>query len=106
MEQNRREGDKKMQDLTNMVTSHIKDEEAKFSVYERVLFGDKQLGEIGMKDKVDEMHDILIASRNVTGFFGKIGGFGKWVFVIVGLVGLLKGWWFALFIATSNILNK
>ena len=62
----------------------------------RVIFGDKESGELGMKEKVDDMHKILIASQNVGGFFGKIGVGLKWLLVIAAVVGIIRGWWIGL----------
>jgi len=59
----------------------------------KVIFGDQETGLIGMKDKVDEIHDILISIKSVSKFFGGIGTTLKWLLVIAGVVGVIKGWW-------------
>lgn len=69
----------------------------------RVIFGDKDLKELGMKDKVDAMYDILIQIKGVSGFFGGIGGWLKWLIIIAGVIGIIKGWWVA---AVTSVLNK
>jgi|CXWL01.1.fsa_nt_gi hypothetical protein len=58
---------------------------------ERVLFGD-DINELGMKAKVDEMHELLTQAKNVGGFFGSIGGFGRWIFTIIALISMFKLW--------------
>lgn len=74
----------------------IKTMKEMLETHERALFGDEKLGELGLIRMNKEMYDILIASKNVTGMFGKVGAIGKWVFVIVGILGILKGWWIGL----------
>ena len=58
----------------------------------RIIFGDKDSGEIGMKAKVDEMHSILLATQNVSGFFGGVKGTLGWLLLIGAGIALLKGW--------------
>lgn len=49
-----------MQDLV----THIDDEVERIKTIEHVIFGDDKIGELGMKKKVDEMHEILITLKN------------------------------------------
>ena len=61
----------------------------------RVIFGDKELGELGMKEKIDEVHSILTQIKGVSGFFTGVGTWLKWFLVIAGVIGIIKGWWVA-----------
>ena len=56
-------------------------------------YGDKETGDLGTRDMVKELYDVLIASRNVVSFFGGIGTSLKWLLVIAAVVGVIKGWW-------------
>jgi hypothetical protein len=76
------------------------------NLHHRAIFGDVDLNEKGMKEKVDTMYNILVTSSNVSGIFARIGGFSKTVLIIVGLIGLIKGWWIGLISATLTALNK
>lgn len=73
--------------------SHLKEDEAFQDKMSRVLFGEMDIdGEQarGIKQKVDEMHALLIQARSVKGFFSGFGSLGRWVFVIAGVVLILK----------------
>lgn len=61
-------------------------------VLNRVIFGDTETGEIGMKQKLDEVHHLLVQARNVGGFFGGLGGGLKWLLIIGAVIALIKGW--------------
>ena len=45
-----------------------------------------------MKDKVDEIHALLIQAKAVGGFFGGIKSLAGWLLVIGALIALAKGW--------------
>ena len=70
---------------------HIRFDEEFQDKINHVIFG-LDPNEKGMKDKVDEMHDILIQARNVGGFFTGIKGVMGWLIVLGALVALFKGW--------------
>ncbi len=59
---------------------------------EHVLFGNKEIGEMGMKDKVDKMYELLIQSRGVLGFFTGIRGPIMGAIALATFIGWLKGW--------------
>jgi hypothetical protein len=59
----------------------------------RVIMGDQETGEVGMKEKVDGIYDILVQVKGVGNFFGGIGTGLKWLLVIAAVVGVVKGWW-------------
>lgn len=69
----------------------------------RVIFGDPTTGEMGMKDKVDKMYDILVKVDNIQGFFKGLGSFMKWLVLLGTLLALFKGWLVGVF---TYILNK
>lgn len=62
----------------------------------KVIFGDEETGLMGMKAKVDEIHDILISVRSVNKFFGGVGTTFKWLIILGAVIGVIKGWWVAL----------
>lgn len=78
--------------IEKLLEEHLKADEEFQAKINRVIFGD-DVNEKGMKDKVDEMHDILVSARNVGGFFSGFGGTLKWLLIIGAVIGLLKGWW-------------
>mgnify|MGYP001563763230 FL=1 len=49
-----------MQDLV----THIDDEAERVKTIEHIIFGNENIGELGMKKKVDEMHEILMTLKN------------------------------------------
>ena len=75
---------------------HLRDNAEFQSKIGRVLFGDEDMDEKGMKAKVDEMHGLLIQAKTVGGFFGSVGGVSRWALTIVGVVALFKIWGAAL----------
>lgn len=68
----------------------------------RVLFGDKELGEMGMKEQVDAIYAVLMQIKSVNGFFSGIGTFIKYLLVVAGFIVVIKGWWSA---AVSSVLK-
>lgn len=66
--------------------------EEEHAILMRVIFGDEAIDEKGMKDKVDEMHKLLVQAKNVGGFFGGVKALAGWLLVIGALVALFKGW--------------
>mgnify|MGYP003461668275 CR=1 FL=1 len=70
----------------------MKSHDEEHNLMMRIIFGDKDSGEIGMKAKVDEMHSILLATQNVSGFFGGVKGTLGWLLLIGAVIALLKGW--------------
>lgn len=57
-----------------------------------VIFGNPRTGEKGMKEKVDEIHEILTKSRGVLDFFGGVRGILSFIIVIGAAFALIKGW--------------
>lgn len=80
--------------LETVVKNHLENDEQFQRRINVVLFGDEN--NLGMVKENKEMYEILTSARNVGGFFNSVGNFSKWVFVIVALIGLLKGWWIGL----------
>lgn len=68
----------------------------------QVIFGDKDTGLIGMKEKVDEIHTILLQVKNVSKFFGGIGDALKWLLIITAVIGAVKGWWVGLLTSIAH----
>ena len=83
---------KEIAELRGLILPHIANEDKAIDLYGRVLFGDKATGEIGMKKKVDEMHEILVGVRNVSNFLGGIKGVLGWLILFGAVIALFKGW--------------
>lgn len=80
-------------DIENLLREHIKEESGLLNLHHRAIFGDKELGEPGMKDKVDEMHAILMSFKGANKVLsGGLLSF-KTIMIIVGIIGIIKGWW-------------
>jgi len=58
----------------------------------RVMFGDKETGEIGQIEMVKEIYSILTSAKNLIRFMDKFGTLIKWVAGIGLAIALLKGW--------------
>lgn len=69
---------------------HLKRDEEFENKISRILFGENE--EIGMKQKVDEMHSLLVQAQNVKGFFSSVGSFGKWIIAIAAMILVIKTW--------------
>lgn len=67
-------------------------------------YGDKETGDIGTRDMVKEMYDVLIASKNVASFFSNIGSSLKWILVVAAVVGVIKGWWVSFLIGAKHLI--
>lgn len=97
--------DKKLSDhidSDNKIIIEIKDD---ISVLKRVIFGDDETGEVGMKHKVDEMYSIL---KNIEAFIkasSGIGSFIKWILLIGAGITAFKMWGAALvsFLVSSRL---
>ena len=89
---------KKVDDCVSDLKTHIDDEANNIvkmaldvTTLKTVVFGNKELGEKGMKEKVDEMHEILIQARGIGGFFSGIKGFLGIFIVIAAAIAIIKG---------------
>lgn len=57
-----------------------------------LLLGNPSTGEVGMKQKLDEIHNILTQSKGVIAFFGGVRGIIGFIVVFAAAVTVLKGW--------------
>ena len=57
-----------------------------------LLFGNAATGEKGMKQKTDEIHDILTQSKGVIAFFGGVRGILTFVIIVGAALTLMKSW--------------
>ncbi len=73
-----------------MFEDHLLEDKKFQDKINRVLFGE-DVNDKGMKDKVDEMHAILISAKNVTGFFGSLKNIFAWILVLGALIALFRG---------------
>lgn len=75
-------------DLKNHIINSEKETEIvkdNVKLLKNVVFGNKEIGEMGIKEKVDDIHNILIQAKGIKGFFGLI--------ILIGiLIITLKGW--------------
>ena len=90
-------------DVERLLKEHINDEEKLLELHHRAIFGDETLGEPGMKKKVDEMHKILTDVRGTGNILGGSLTSLKTLIIIVGIIGIFKGWWIS---AISAVINK
>jgi len=59
--------------------------DARLERLEKVIFGQPEIKEMGMKEKVDKMYDILVQANGIRGLFGLV--------VLVGAtLTILKMW--------------
>lgn len=84
------EHNKKSEALDKSVLRDIEEIEKFQSKVSHLLFGDKELGEIGMKEKVDEIHQLLTQARTVRDFFGGFRGPVTMLLLIGGFIALFK----------------
>jgi hypothetical protein len=75
---------------------HIESDEIFQGEIKHILYGNKDMQEMGLIEMNKEMYKILTQAKNVKGFFGGIGSFGKWVFLVVGMIAIFKVWGAAL----------
>ena len=87
--------------LEKIVADHIKTDEDFQEKINRVIFGDDP-NDKGMKQKVDEMHDILISARNIGGFFTSVKGVFGWLLILGAFVALIKGWFVGAVLSIFN----
>lgn len=74
------------------LAKHMQDD-AKFQErMERVLFGDKSTEEMGMKEKVDAMYEILVQAKGVGGFLKETKGYLQLIIFFSAVMVILKGW--------------
>lgn len=64
------------------------DKHERIVILEEVVFGNPKTGDKGMKQKVDEMHDILTQFKGVKGLFGM-------VLLVSSVLVALKMWLFS-----------
>ena len=57
-----------------------------------LLFGNPATKEPGMKQKVDDIHDILTKSKGVIAFFGGVKGVLGFILIVGAAVTLIKSW--------------
>lgn len=57
-----------------------------------VIFGNPHTGEKGMKQKLDEVHEILLQSKGVISFFGGVKGILGLAITVAAALTILKGW--------------
>jgi len=75
-----------------MLKNPPKNSKDNIDLLNRVIFGDEETGDVGMKQKIDDVHDILIKARSVGGFFGGLGGTLKWLLIVAAVIVVLKTW--------------
>jgi hypothetical protein len=64
--------------------SNVKNMALDVTILKTVVFGNKELGEKGMKEKVDDMHEILMGFRGMKSILG--------VVILIGLaIATIKG---------------
>lgn len=77
--------DTTIKELAESLKSHIIHEEDKLEKLWGAVFGDKETNTQGMKDKVDEIHQLLITAK---GFKSTL----SLILLIAAVIAVLKGW--------------
>lgn len=90
-------------DVNKRLDDHLDIDKEKFDLLNRVIFGDKDTGDMGMMRKLDEIYNIIkdanIEKNGVSKLFNSIKGGLIYLTIIAGVVGLIKGWWIGLLAA-------
>jgi len=83
------------EDFKENVIDHLKGfpiRQRELQEMREVIFGNKQTGEKGMKEKLDTIYEILVQARGVGNFFGGIKGILGLLIVMGAAVTIIKGW--------------
>lgn len=83
-------------ELEQILKEHIKKTDEMLVLHHKALFGDNDLKQQGIKDKVDAMYDILVQVNHIKGFFSVFGSFLRILIFIGVVIGVMKGWFFGL----------
>ena len=78
--------------LDKKISLHIEENKKDFSLINKVIFGDKEVGTVGMKDKVDEMHEILMNIKGSGKVINGVGSMIKYLMIVALVVAFFKGW--------------
>lgn len=70
-----------------MAVKKVSQREEEHETLMRVIFGDSTTGEKGMKEKVDEIHQMIVQVNGV-------GSFLKWIIIIGASLTAVKLWIF------------
>ena len=75
-----------------------------------VLFGNPEIGEIGMKKTLDELYAIIKNAsqqdKGVEKMMERIKGGLKWIGVIALTITILMGWWIGILTAIAHYLTN
>ena len=84
-------------ELNKRFEEHIDHDKEQFNLLMRVIFGDKDTGDMGMMRKLDEIYTIIKdADKEKSGvnkLLISIKGGLIYLTIIAGVIGLIKGWW-------------
>lgn len=90
-------------EVAKRLEEHQDVDKENFDLLMRVIFGDKNTGDMGMMRKLDEIYNIIkdanIEKNGVSKLFNSIKGGLIYLTIIAGVVGLIKGWWIGLLAA-------
>lgn len=93
---------KLLHEIEHQLDTHEQHDKERFEFLQRVIFGDNVTGEMGMKEKVDEMHQILTNVKGANRIFGGTANYIKGLIIIVGMIGIIKGWWISAIMTVIN----
>lgn len=74
------------------LTQQISAQGSDIKILQHVIFGNDETEEIGMKQKVDEIHTMLVQAKGLGKFFGGIKGTLGFLLVVGAVVTLIKSW--------------
>lgn len=88
-----------------MAKANTHDEEHNLMM--RVIFGDPDIkNDVGMKAKVDEMHEILKSVKGAGSGLSTLGTVLRWLLIIGAVFALFKGWWAGLLAVITSSITK
>lgn len=73
--------------MEELLKKHIDEDQRNFLEIREVFFGNKETGEIGLIQKVNELHELLIQAKGVKSFMGIVILIGA----VFGAITVIKG---------------
>lgn len=81
-----------IKETREVLTQQISAQGSDVKILQHVVFGNEESHEKGMKEKVDEIHDMLIQAKGLSKFFGGVRGTLGLLLVVGAVITLIKTW--------------